>query len=253
MVNFEHFSTFLGMSSVSVLHSLLSTHWLPFSVVGRAHGWTLGKTLLITAAGGFCHVLSTTLLGWTAATMATAVLSEESIHSMASGLLIVMGLVYMLQFYLGWGAHHHHHHAKNSHVERMAVLGLILVPTLSPCATTLPVFLTAASSKDRVEFMVLSLLLLGSTLTVMLTLVTLSFLGAATLKKAAFEGISRYDKVVVGSILCLVGVITQLTHHHDHDHEHGHDHGHEEPNQVVIDTARKVGGHLIDAARRRLQ
>eukprot|EP00976_Prorocentrum_cordatum_P036569 744102-Prorocentrum_minimum.AAC.1 len=78
----EHLYTFFGMSTVSVLHSLLPTHWLPFSVVGRAHGWTLGKTLLITAAGGTCHVISTTLLGWTAATMANAVFSEETIHMM---------------------------------------------------------------------------------------------------------------------------------------------------------------------------
>jgi hypothetical protein len=40
------------------------------------------------------------------------------------------------------GHHHHHHH---SHLgDRMVVVGLILVPTLSPCASTLPVFLTAA-------------------------------------------------------------------------------------------------------------
>ena len=48
----------------------------------------------------------------------------------------------------------------------MAIVGLIVVPALTPCATTLPVFLTAASSNDRQAFLVLSLLLLGSTLTV---------------------------------------------------------------------------------------
>ncbi|KAK3241183.1 hypothetical protein CYMTET_49029 [Cymbomonas tetramitiformis] len=214
-MNYENVSTFFGMSTVSVLHSLLPTHWLPFSVVGRAQNWTLGKTLLITAAGGFCHVVSTTLLGLTAATMANVFLSEESIHSMASILLIIMGLIYILQFSLGMGGHSHHHHPN---MERVAVAGLILVPTLSPCATTLPVFLTAASSAD---FLVLSVLLLASTLTVMLTLVTLSFLGVAHIKKSYFEGISRYDKVMVGTCLCVIGVLTQFFHHHDGD---GHDH-----------------------------
>mmetsp|Transcript_19363 Transcript_19363/g.32545 ORF Transcript_19363/g.32545 Transcript_19363/m.32545 type:complete len:229 (+) Transcript_19363:428-1114(+) len=227
-MNMEHLSTFFGMSTVSVLHSLLPTHWLPFSVVGRAHGWTLGKTLLITAVGGTCHVISTTLLGWTAATMATAVLSEESIHMMASMLLVVMGLVYILQFRFGCG-HHHHHRATNHSVERMAIIGLILVPTLSPCATTLPVFLTAASSDDKSEFLVLAGLLWCSTLSVMLVLVSLSYVGVARLKGAVFEGISRYDKLAVGSCLCVVGVLTQLTHHHDgdgHEHAHAHAHGH---------------------------
>jgi len=45
----EGLAALLGMSSVSLLHSLLPTHWLPFSVVGRAHGWSLSKTLLISA------------------------------------------------------------------------------------------------------------------------------------------------------------------------------------------------------------
>lgn len=46
------------------------------------------------------------------------------------------------------------------------MVGLILVPTLSPCATTLPVFLTAAGSNDHAAFAVLAALLLASTLTV---------------------------------------------------------------------------------------
>jgi hypothetical protein len=49
------------------------------------------------------------------------------------------------------GKHHHHH---KSHLgDRMVVLGLILVPTLSPCASTLPVFLTAAGVSPWVPFL----------------------------------------------------------------------------------------------------
>jgi hypothetical protein len=64
---------------------------------------------------------------------------------------------------------------------------------------------------------------------VMLVLVSLSYVGVARLKGAVFEGISRYDKLAVGSCLCVVGVLTQLTHHHDgdgHEHAHAHAHGH---------------------------
>eukprot|EP00959_Pyramimonas_sp_CCMP1952_P273044 5707452-Pyramimonas_sp.AAC.2 len=50
---------------------------------------------------------------------------------------------------------------------------------------------------------------------VMLVLVTLSYLGAARLKGAAFDVISRYDKLAVGSILCLVGVLTQVMYKSD--------------------------------------
>eukprot|EP00240_Pyramimonas_obovata_P007185 CAMPEP_0118937564 /NCGR_PEP_ID=MMETSP1169-20130426/23157_1 /TAXON_ID=36882 /ORGANISM="Pyramimonas obovata, Strain CCMP722" /LENGTH=177 /DNA_ID=CAMNT_0006881237 /DNA_START=520 /DNA_END=1053 /DNA_ORIENTATION=+ len=166
--------------------------------------------------------------------MANAVFSEETIHMMASGLLVLMGVAYIMQYRLGCGGHRHSHHSHDHSVERMAIIGLILVPTLSPCATTLPVFLTAASSNDRMEFVVLAVLLLCSTLTVMLTLVTLSYLGVARLKGAAIEGISRYDKLAVGSCLCLVGVLTQLTHHHDHDHGGPDDHDDHDGHDVAL-------------------
>jgi len=56
--------------------------------------------------------------------------------------------------------------------------------------------------------------LLASTLTVMLSMVTISYMGAATLKSHAFDGpvkaIEKYDKLVVGAILCGVGVITYV-------------------------------------------
>ena len=56
-----------------------------------------------------------------------------------------------------------------------------------------------------------------STISVMTTLVALSFYGASQLK---FHWVERYDKLLVGSVLCLVGVLTLIFHDHDHDH-HG--------------------------------
>lgn len=50
----------------------------------------------------------------------------------------------------------------------------------------------------------------------MTSLVALSFYGASQLK---FHWVERYDKLLVGSVLCLVGILTLLF--HDHDHHHG--------------------------------
>lgn len=57
-----------------------------------------------------------------------------------------------------------------------------------------------------------------STITVMTSLVALSFYGASQLK---FHWVERYDKLLVGSVLCVVGILTLVFHDHDHDH-HGH-------------------------------
>jgi cadmium resistance protein CadD (predicted permease) len=142
--------------------------------------------------------------------MAHSFLPEEVVHSVASILLVVLGLGYVILFLTGKGGHSHGH----SHsMEKAAVAGLILVPTLSPCATVLPVFLAVGNSEDG-SFLVLVVVLLLATLTVMLGLVTVSFLGAAQLK---FEFMTRYDKLLVGIVLCLVGILTNIFHHHDHE------------------------------------
>lgn len=53
-----------------------------------------------------------------------------------------------------------------------------------------------------------------STITVMTSLVALSFYGASQLK---FHWVERYDKLLVGSVLCMVGILTLIFHDHDHD------------------------------------
>lgn len=44
----EDLSTIGGIATVSLLHSFIPTHWLPFSIVGRAQKWTLSRTLLVS-------------------------------------------------------------------------------------------------------------------------------------------------------------------------------------------------------------
>ncbi|GLJ51346.1 hypothetical protein SUGI_1091730 [Cryptomeria japonica] len=213
-------STIGGIATVSLLHSFIPTHWLPFSIVGRAQKWTLSRTLLVTAFGAVCHVISTSLLGITAVTMANTIAGEETVHQLASLLLIILGASYVLLFIFGKGGHNHSH---NHPMEKMAVAGLILVPALSPCATTLPVFLAVGNSSSMMILAVI--VLLFSTITVMITLVALSFYGASQLK---FHWVERYDKALVGTVLCLVGILTYVF----HDHE-GEDHLH-------IDGTRKI-------------
>ncbi|XP_058107581.1 uncharacterized protein LOC131251090 [Magnolia sinica] len=203
-----------GIATVSLLHSFIPTHWLPFSIVGRAQKWTLSRTLFVTACGAILHVMSTSLLGITAITMANSIAGEDMVHKLASLLLVVLGGSYILLFMLGKGGHSHSH---NHPMEKMAVAGLVLVPALSPCATTLPVFLAVGNSSSM---MVLAIIvLLFSTVIVMTSLVALSFYGASQLK---FHWVERYDKLLVGTVLCLVGILTLLF----HDHEgHGHSMG----------------------------
>ena len=44
----EEASTIGGIATVSLLHSFIPTHWLPFSIVARAQRWPLSRTLLVS-------------------------------------------------------------------------------------------------------------------------------------------------------------------------------------------------------------
>ena len=107
------------------------------------------------AFGAVLHVVSTALLGITAVTMANTIAGEETVHKLASLLLIFLGAGYIVLFALGKGGHSHAH---NHPMEKMAVAGLVLVPALSPCATTLPVFLAVGNSSSMMILAIIVLL-----------------------------------------------------------------------------------------------
>ena len=101
------------------------------------------------------HVLSTSLLGITAITISNTIAGEETVHKLASLLLVILGGSYVLLFLFGKGGHSHSH---NQPMEKMAVAGLVLVPALSPCATTLPVFLAVGNSSSMMVLAIIVLL-----------------------------------------------------------------------------------------------
>lgn len=112
-------------------------------------------SLRAAAFGAVLHVVSTSLLGITAITMANTIAGEETVHKLASLLLVILGGSYVLLFLSGKGGHSHSH---NQPMEKMAVAGLVLVPALSPCATTLPVFLAVGNSSSMMVLAIIVLL-----------------------------------------------------------------------------------------------
>lgn len=97
--------------SVSFLHAILPTHWLPFVLAGRAQHWSMGRTLTITVIAGGGHVLMTTLLGviivWTGVALTAYI--EEWAAILTSAILGLFGLYYIINHLRGGGHHHHHH------------------------------------------------------------------------------------------------------------------------------------------------
>ncbi|MDA0711525.1 MAG: hypothetical protein O3B73_15100 [bacterium] len=110
--------------SVSFFHAILPNHWLPFVLAGRAQKWSMGKTLSVVTLAGGGHVLITTILGVLIVWMGVALTEyiEAWAEPLASGVLILFGLYYIVQHFRGVGHSHlhlpglgHDHHAHGDH------------------------------------------------------------------------------------------------------------------------------------------
>jgi hypothetical protein len=221
---------------VAFLHAAIPTHWLPFVLVGRARGWSRMHTIAITAGAGLCHVALTSLLGLLIAWFGFKL--NESLGGafvwIAAGVLGLLGLYYLWRQIAGAGVLHHHppgtaHHAQEScghehdrtHWDReldgtplvsnraadsVAVGGLFVMLTLSPCEAFLPVYLSGVQFGWR-GFVVLSAILAVAALAGMTLFTWLALVGFDRIRVQRFE---RVEAGIVGGIFLLLAVVVLL-------------------------------------------
>lgn len=194
--------------TVSLLHTLIPSHWLCFVVVGRAQGWRLRKTLGVAAAAGLLHVASTMVLGVLfALTGRTLLGGDDHLLEMASaGVLGGLGLLYLVSHALHAG---HHHEQDQRVTEQAAFVALLFSLVFSPCTLSIPLLFATAWSAGWIALSLVAVVLLVSTVGVMLLLVGLTSLG---IEKLQFSILERYEKLIVGIVLCLLGATVLLLH-----------------------------------------
>lgn len=220
--------------SIAFLHAALPTHWLPFALAGKAQGWTGTKTLAVTAFASLGHILTTTILG--ALLIFLGLRAEEfighEIHLIAGGILIGFGLYYLWRHSRGMGCiacthgienaqHEHHdhdhgHHGHHHHTppktgsDRAIILGLFMMLAISPCEGFLPVYLSIIQY-GWTGFVLFSAVLAAATMSGMLLFTFLTWHG---LEKLRLNRLEKYDALIVGSLLCLLGAFVMIVEHH---------------------------------------
>lgn len=207
-VNLDAFLPVLvAASAVAFLHAATPTHWLPFVLVGRAQGWTAGRTLGVTAVAGAGHALFTALLGL-AVTGAGVLLGErlgDLFPRLVAGMLIALGLYYLIRYALN-PPHHAEAKPQRYGSDAAAVAGLVALLTFTPSEAVLPVYL-ANIEHGLAGFAVLALVLTLATTGGMVAFTALFMAGAQRLK---LERLERYELVLVGLGLCAIGVLVAL-------------------------------------------
>jgi nickel/cobalt exporter len=234
--------------SVAFFHAALPTHWLPFVLVARARGWRERKTMGVAAAASLGHVAITSLLGLIVAWLGLELDEHvgEYFRWSAGGLLLAVGLYFLVQQLRGAGLRHHHlpgghHHPSKAcghdphatHLEHelsesplverrtgdwAAISGLLVMLTLSPCEAFLFVYLSGVQF-GWMGFFVLSAILALGTLGGMTLFTWLTLRGLA---KFDLKRIERYEAGMLATVFILLGLMMLLL---GHGHSHaGHAH-----------------------------
>ncbi len=193
-----------GSLTLSLLHALIPSHWLPFVTIGKIEQWSQRQTLMVTALAGLSHTLSTTLLGVLVSLAGWQL--ADSYHDLSERaiplLLLSLGLWYLMQ-------HLRHHHA-HDHLDVNAVqkkrsfgallFSLIIAMFLSPCLEIEAYFLSAGA-KGWTSVLTVALIYNVITLSGMLLMVSLGRHGLQRVDAHWFE---HRENLITG--LTLVGL-----------------------------------------------
>ncbi len=202
-------ASLLATFTFSLVHTLIPSHWLCFVVVGKAQGWKTRKTLTVAAGAGSLHVAITVALGLALCGVGGGLgkPQEETLERVSAFILIGLGVLY-----LGFHLFHagHHHESDRGVPEKAAIAGLLFSLVVSPCSAAIPFLIASASSAGYPGIALIGGVLLVTTVGVMLVLVGLTSLG---IEKLQFQFFDKYEKLIVGLVLCTLGAFILLLSH----------------------------------------
>lgn len=180
---------------ISLLHSLVPHHWLPFVLVGRKQGWNTKKTISLLTIGALVHMCSTVAVGVLVGFLGHELDGKfEAYHGIIPGLvLLAFGLGYLASSF----GHHHHEPS-----EGVAASSLIVMLGLSPCLVVAPFFVLIGPMGLAA---VLKISLVMSVLSV-IGMTSLGWLATKGLNLIKLEWLERNESRVMGSLLMLLGI-----------------------------------------------
>ena len=196
----------LAAATVGSLHALAPDHWVPFSVLGRARGWTARRTIRVTLLCGIGHVTVSAAFGIAALALGQQAVSAlgSTLQSNAALLLIGFGIAYMV-----WGlwrsfsqklAHPHPHDRK------LTEWSLFLFFSADPCVALIPMII-AASTRGWSAIVAVIVIYEIAMFAMMVALVTTSFAGVRAIRMSWLD---RYGDAVAGAVIVFLGAAVTI-------------------------------------------
>lgn len=219
--------------TIGVVHTFVGVdHTLPFIVLAKSRGWTLRRTLVITAVCGFAHVLTSVVLGVVGigAGMALDAMGwiQEVRGQLAAWLLIGFGFAYMV-----WSAvrtyrkrphshmhvhadgtrhsHEHDHASDHLHVHTgpntLTVWTLFIIFALGPCEALIPLLMAPAAAEHWSWVLTVVLAFTGATMITMCVTVAAAYLG---LNRVRMERLMPHANTLAGFAIGMSGLAIQV-------------------------------------------
>ncbi len=207
----------VGALLLSILHSVIPTHWAPFVVVGKWRNWSRTRQAAVTFGAAFIHSLTTITIGvaiaYTGITFQTD--HRSYLEAGAAGILIVLGLILVAGRLLNRHLHGHFDPArfqvKTAATEAMLITALVGMLSLSPCAEIIPLFLLAAGGGWE-SILALSAVTILVTSCGMTAVVVISRDGISNVR---WKSIEENAGLIAGILLLAIGLFALSDLHED--------------------------------------
>lgn len=214
-------------ATLGFIHTLVGIdHSLPFIVLGRAKGWSLRKTLLVTVLCGVGHVAASVVIGGIGIGLGLGLTKLSWIDGMrsnlASWLLISFGLAYMAwalsrrrrrqadaHSHAGGVVHAHDHsgHHIHEHATTLTVWSLFVIFVLGPCEPLIPLLVAPALSLGPLPAVIVGTAFAVTTIVTMMAVVTVGYVG---LRLAALHRLQPHAHLFAGLAIAITGVLMRV-------------------------------------------
>lgn len=200
----------IGTLTISILHALIPSHWLPILAFEKKFKWTKEQTFRITLISALAHALSTVLLGIAVGLLSLQINKqfEEITNYIFAGIIILLGIVFIVR--------HHHHNHFHLHNEgelktlssRKIITVLVTSMFLSPCLEIEGYFILAGSAGLKYIFLTSILYIVISVLGI---IIWIAF-AQRILKKINAHKIEHNAGLISGIVLILTGILHLFIH-----------------------------------------
>lgn len=194
----------IGTLTLSILHALIPSHWLPLVAIGRRENWTPSKVMNITVLAAAGHILSTLLIGVMIGLLGWQLSSwvNHFTHIIAPSLLIILGFFFIYR-------HHKHKHfhlqePTGKITDKQIILTLVATMFLSPCLEIEAYFLMAGIHGSQ-SVLLIGLIYAVITIAGMLIWVGVMYRGLINFN---WHLLDHNAGIITGATLILTGLIS---------------------------------------------